>query len=407
MVVKSRQSIRVITQFLENNMPQLQPGESFENGQQVTAERLNTHVAGAIALPGLIAEQPTFGLNPGTGLPVAEPDLETTDKILVLDESEDAIRKLDVGQILVSGFPVTFGDITLSNNPLTPFVRTIVAESSLADDKNGRMVIFGESVNDSAGALVQIGNAASGRELPASPDVWLAGRTLISGTPTEKCLLVDGISEFKDKVTLSTTKALKVPVGTEAQKPNETDRVIGDFRFNTNINRLEIFNGTDWKQVNQLEDLVNATYSRSVNPVGVPDSTAGWSNAGTVFQWRTGSEIEVPEGQVWEYTIIGRLSSEGTNGNTMQEYNHDAVMYIGDTEVRRTRVWAPNDKGQMIFAMKIDVTSADTSVPRRVGLKFLQGGGNPKVGVSAENSVMIVTVTKRSASANTEIADIL
>lgn len=391
-------------------MAQIQAGDSFENGQQVTAERLNTHVDGAVALPGIISEQPVFGIDPGTGSPLAEPNLAGDDKVLVYDTSEDAIRKLDISNLLESGLPTKTGDITMSNNPITPFVRTIVVESNIDEDLNGRLVIFGEEVNDDPGALVQIGNGAANRTFPAAPDVMLQGKVLISGTATQDCLMVNNGAIFEDRVKFNTNGAIKLPAGTDAQKPTVVNSLTGDVRFNTTSSRLEVFNGTAWKQINQLEDLVFASYTRMVNPVGVTDGTQGWTDAGTVWQWRTGSEITVPTGQVWEYSFVGRLAISGSDSNQNEEYNHDAVIYIGDTEVRRVKVYVPNaspNKGQMIFVAKIDVEASDTTVAKKIGLKFLKGSGDGRVGVSAVDSHINITVTKRPKSADTEISNIL
>ena len=83
-------------------MAQIQSPETYVDGQQVTAARLNNQTNGAILLPGVITDQ--TALAAGT--------VATGDGLIVHDASASALRKTTAGDLLGSGVPITTSAIT-------------------------------------------------------------------------------------------------------------------------------------------------------------------------------------------------------------------------------------------------------------------------------------------------------
>jgi hypothetical protein len=81
-------------------MAQIQKGDTFTNGQQVDATRLNQLVDSSVLLVGAITEQ--SAMTPNT--------IESTDQILVNDSG--VLKKVDVGDILKVNIPVFTSSIT-------------------------------------------------------------------------------------------------------------------------------------------------------------------------------------------------------------------------------------------------------------------------------------------------------
>ena len=73
---------------------QIYPGESFSNGQQVDAYRLNNHVGGARLLPGAITEQDML---------TATATVSPGDQLAIVDTSEGTLRKVTVAELLNTG----------------------------------------------------------------------------------------------------------------------------------------------------------------------------------------------------------------------------------------------------------------------------------------------------------------
>lgn len=61
---------------------------------------------------------------------------------------------------------------------------------------------------------------------------------------------IQGVTIINDTTTayidLAGTSAVKVPVGTELQRPGVLDTVAGQIRFNDDTDTFEGYNGTEW-----------------------------------------------------------------------------------------------------------------------------------------------------------------
>ena len=176
-------------------MAQIQSPETYADGQQVTASRLNNQTNGAVLLPGAVTDQATLAA--GT--------VATGDGLIVHDASASALRKTTAGDLLGSGVPITTGAITGSTGAdlvLTP---------------------------------------AAGQKVDVAGDIEANGLTVIGNTTLDASLAVNGLASF------NATSAVKIPVGTTGQRPGTP--VAGQLRYNSTLDQAEVYSGTEWKAV--------------------------------------------------------------------------------------------------------------------------------------------------------------
>lgn len=182
-------------------MAQIQSPETYADGQQVTAARLNNQTNGAVLLPGAVTDQTA----------IASGSVATGDALIIHDLSASALRKATAGELLGSGVPIvasTIGGVTGTDIVITP--------------------VSGQKV-DVAG------------DIEAEDATLTGGLTVTGNTTLDASLAVNGAASF------NTTSAVKIPVGTTGQRPGTP--VAGQMRYNSTLDQAEIYSGTDWKAV--------------------------------------------------------------------------------------------------------------------------------------------------------------
>ncbi len=182
-------------------MAQIQSPETYADGQQVTASRLNNQTNGAILLPGAVTDQTAISGSVASG-----------DTVIVHDASSSALRKATVGEVLGGGVPVVASTVT------------------------------GVSGSD----LILAGAAGQNVEVSGNLDVTgneaiTGGLTVTGNTILDASLNVNGAASF------NVTSAVKIPVGTTGQRPGTP--VAGQLRYNSTDDQAEIYSGTEWKAV--------------------------------------------------------------------------------------------------------------------------------------------------------------
>jgi hypothetical protein len=182
-------------------MAQIQSPETYVDGQQVTAARLNNQTNGAVLLPGAVTDQ--TALAAGT--------VATGDTVIIHDASTSALRKTTAGDLLASGLPITTGAITGSTG---------------AD-----LVI-----TPAAGQKVDVAG-----DIEAEDATLTGGLTVTGNTTLDASLDVNGLASF------NVTSAVKIPVGTTGQRPGTP--VAGQMRYNSTLDQAEVYSGTEWKAV--------------------------------------------------------------------------------------------------------------------------------------------------------------
>ena len=180
-------------------MAQIQSPETYADGQQVTAARLNNQTNGAILLPGVITDQTAITAN----------TVQSVDSVLLYDSSASSLRKATVGDITSSGSPVVTGSVTA------------VAGADLV-------------VTPAATFKLDVAGPLEADSLNITGNSTIVGNESVTGT-----LTVGGL------VTFNATSAVKIPVGTTAERPATS--VAGQFRYNTTLDTAEVYSGTEWK----------------------------------------------------------------------------------------------------------------------------------------------------------------
>jgi hypothetical protein len=315
-------------------MAQISKGDTFTNGEQVTGSRLNQLVDSAILLNGSITEQTSISAN----------TVDSADKVLIYDASADALRKASVSDILGSGLPVTVGAITsdtisatsingktnkdvfiIPNDGVSVTGKTFssidgltVAVSSLTHgllvgqyvqmtcsnaNYSGLFKITSASTDSFGYILNATVSVASGTcsyikkaSLPVTGNVSITGNEDVGGN-----LTVSGDVYFKS------TSAIKIPVGTTAERPALA--ITGQLRYNTTTTHTEVYNGTTWEVVGGSP--FDATGG---NKIIAPDTTvvsASFSSSDGFTIVVTNSGHSVSEGQTVKLTT----SVSGYSGN--------------------------------------------------------------------------------------------
>jgi hypothetical protein len=180
-------------------MAQIQSPETYADGQQVTASRLNNQTNGAVLLPGAVTDQTPISGGVASG-----------DGLIVHDDSVSALRKATVGEVLGGGVPVVASSVTgVAGSDLT-----ITPTSGQKVDVIGQL---------QAQTIASTGNA------------------LIQGEAQCAALSVGGEAYF------NTNTAIKIPVGITGDRPPVP--VAGHLRYNSTLDQAEIYSGTEWKAV--------------------------------------------------------------------------------------------------------------------------------------------------------------
>ncbi len=177
-------------------MAQIQSPETYVDGQQVTAARLNNQTNGAILLPGAVTDQPA--VTAGT--------VATADGLIIHDDSASALRKATAGDLLGSGVPIV---------------------ASTIGGLSGSDIVL---------------NAPAGRKIEAVGSFQVTGNSTTTGDGTVTGgLTVGGTAAF------NATTAIKIPVGTTGERPGTP--VAGQLRYNSTLDQAEVYSGTEWKAV--------------------------------------------------------------------------------------------------------------------------------------------------------------
>lgn len=176
-------------------MAQIQSPETYVDGQQVTAARLNNQTNGAVLLPGAVTDQTA----------IASGSVATGDALIIHDLSASALRKATAGELLGSGVPIvasTIGGVTGTDIVITP---------------------------------------ASGQNVEVDGAFGVTGNAIVQGEAQLANLSVGGSASF------NTNGAIKIPVGVTGDRP--TVPLAGHLRYNSTLDQAEVYSGTEWKAV--------------------------------------------------------------------------------------------------------------------------------------------------------------
>lgn len=131
-------------------MAQIQKGETFTNGQQVDATRLNQLVDSSVLLVGSISEQTSIATN----------TLEATDSTIVNDAG--VLKKATIGDILNSGLDTTF-DVCINETTQTS-VLSGKTNKDINVTPNDGVAVTGKSFTSVDGITAVVTSIAHGLE---------------------------------------------------------------------------------------------------------------------------------------------------------------------------------------------------------------------------------------------------
>lgn len=202
-------------------MPQINNGKSpaWVAGEIVTAAELNGMIDSATLNPNAITDQSNF------------PTLTGDEYTLIVDPISGLLKKTQLKNSLLTGVDIKTDLIT----------QLSTSSSALTIEPYGNHSIF---LYSNGGITLQSDNGAniSLRSYKASN-----GDGSISFEAGNQGISFDGnigTIDFQTRTVFSYTGAVKLPVGTTAQRP--TSPVAGDTRFNSTLSSTETYNGTDW-----------------------------------------------------------------------------------------------------------------------------------------------------------------
>ena len=122
------------------------------------------------------------------------------------------------------------------------------------------------------------------------------------------------------------TTAWKIPKGTDGERPAATG---GELRYNTTVNRLEFYNGTEWFQMGPPPfDLYDDAYFDAFIGFMAGQKTS-WASSGTNYQYQTdASDTYISDAQSDMYDG-GNYTQIRVNGNASGDigYNSNSGTY--------------------------------------------------------------------------------
>jgi hypothetical protein len=210
-------------------MPQINSGKSppWVSGEIVTAAGLNGMIDSATLDPSAITAQSNFTTLTGD------------EYTLIVDPSTGLLKKTQLKNALLTGEDVITDNIFGKSINGTLIIQPQGSTSSLN--------IYGGSVGGSVGA---ISGYAKNISLTANSSVDNTGAfTVTAGTGGMSFDAGNAPIDFLSRTDFAYTSAIKLPVGTTAERP--ATPVAGDARFNSTTSKLEFYNGSSWKSTQE------------------------------------------------------------------------------------------------------------------------------------------------------------
>ena len=249
---------------------------------------------------------------------------------------------LDVdGDVIISATVVQFEDIQVSGNKIT----TTETDSNLELRANGTGKIYIPSndlivdQNLIVNGTITVGNIVSSGKITAnsfSTGDILIDDNFITTTQSNSDLelrangtgsvVFDAISFSGSTITtagdftispgsgvvnISATGALKIPTGTTLERPTVAT---GQIRYNTDLERFEGYNGTNWINLKGVEDLDGDTKITAELSEGTNDNTIRFDVAGSTVATIDSDGLTAPKVEVDDISIDSNVI-ETTNAN--------------------------------------------------------------------------------------------
>jgi hypothetical protein len=217
----------------------------------------------------------------------------STDGILEYQGTKRVLFRGDTSNIVFDTRTTSLGiGVTGSNNP----------SSNLYITGNAYV-----SSNLAIGGVMTMGvvNVAARHNLQAVTDMGNVTTHTVEFTNPTTSIVASGNVEVGGELTMTGTGALTLPSGTTEEKPTG---VAGMIRFNSTVNRLEVYNGTEWQGIGG----VSATQSAGSGTI----STSGGYK---IHTFTSSGDLVVNSGGEVEYLVVagGGGGGAGNGGGGM------------------------------------------------------------------------------------------
>jgi len=254
---------------------------------------------------------------------------------------------LDVtGEVIISASVIQFEEIELSGNALT--TTTSNSDLELRANGTGKVFVPNNDVeitnNLTVDGSITVGNIISTNNITANS--FTTGDILIDDnfitttnsnsnlnlrTAGTGSVIIDtfsindstisttgdfNINPGSELVNINATGGLKLPSGTTAERPASTS---GYIRFNTDLNRYEGYNGSNWVNLKGVEDLDGNTKITAELTEGLNDNKIRFYVNGTEIVLIDDTKLSAPRIDVDDIRIDGNVI-ETTNGNKNLEF---------------------------------------------------------------------------------------
>ena len=299
-------------------MAQFQSPETYVDGQQVTATRLNNQTNGAVALPGLITDQTNITAN----------TVASGDSVLLYDLSATALREATVSDLLNSGISTSAPSSAIDT--LTVDQVNGKTNKDIDINPNNGVTITGKAFNSSDGITASVTSVGHGLKTGMHLNVT-ASNTAYSG---KQVITTTGADSFTFTIkqttpvaasgTLSytadaTTKAYGNLYVSEQATVKEDLRVVGNSivqgnsRVDGTMNVTGLANFTGGISVSGGSFLVLYAVSEEVIPYY--QAPVGTSTS-TVLAY-TGSIFDKPSNEFWYFEVDGYLAYGANSGSSL------------------------------------------------------------------------------------------
>lgn len=246
---------------------QINSGQTFSVDQLVTADKLNKIAAEATLRKGAItSQQPISG------------QVSSSDEVILADvsDSADHPKKTTVQNLLGSGVPIVASTVTTPSIESTDVLVVDAANGPLVSatySSSGSVITVTSTAHGLlAGRFLEVSGASSASLNGTVKIVTASANTFTFSTPSAPTpatgtlifsakgtvafnsnvtvqggLQVDGDITVSGSVAFSPTAVLKLPSGTTGERPSVPE--VGSIRFNTELQRPEIYDGSLWAEV--------------------------------------------------------------------------------------------------------------------------------------------------------------
>lgn len=293
-------------------MAQIQKGDTFADGQLVTAARLNALLDSALLNTNAITDQAL----------ITEGSL--ADTLLVYQASSSALKKITFSNLIGINTGSALGTLTASQL----FGNTGLSIAT----GTGNVTVAGYTDTS-------IGNASSA-----------SGNTSIYSYNDINIACSIGNVVVASATNFTTTGAIKIPVGTTAQRP--ATLATGQLRHNTTTGFAEIYNGSVWVSIAEQQKV----YTKS----GTASGATGAGVENIVYQ---SPVLTVPSDETWTYQFWVQTTSGYVNSNTRADYAVVSLKAYNNSTLLATLNGSTSPYGghTATFTASKSFTSADSS----------------------------------------------